>query len=46
VRRLSAYREQTAPVLAWYESRGTVHRIPGTGTVEDIAERIKATLGR
>jgi adenylate kinase len=45
-RRLRAYREQTAPVLAWYASRGTVHRIPGTGTVEDIAERIKATLGR
>jgi len=46
VRRLRAYREQTAPVLAWYEARGAVHRIAGTGTVEDIAERIRAALGR
>jgi len=46
VRRLAAYRAQTAPVLAWYESRGRVHRIPGTGTVEEIAERIRQALGR
>jgi len=45
-RRLRAYREQTAPVLAWYEARGGVDRIEGTGTVADIADRIKAALGR
>jgi adenylate kinase len=45
-RRLRAYREQTAPVLDWYAARGTVHRIPGTGTVEDIAARIQAAIGR
>jgi adenylate kinase len=45
-RRLRAYREQTAPVLAWYEVRGGVHRIEGTGTVEEIADRIAAALGR
>jgi adenylate kinase len=45
-RRLRAYREQTAPVLAWYEVRGGVHRIEGTGTVEEISGRIAAALGR
>jgi adenylate kinase len=45
-RRLRAYREQTAPVLAWYEARGGVDRVDGTGTVEEIAGRIEAALGR
>ena len=39
-RRLKAYREQTAPVLAWYQARGGVTRIEGTGTVDEIAARI------
>jgi adenylate kinase len=43
--RLRAYREQTAPVLAWYESRGGVRRIPAVGTVEEIAERVRRALG-
>jgi adenylate kinase len=43
--RLRAYREQTAPVLAWYEARGGVRRIPAVGTVEEIAERVKRALG-
>jgi adenylate kinase len=45
-RRLRAYREQTAPVLAWYEARGRVHRIPGTGSVQEIADRIREAIGR
>jgi adenylate kinase len=45
-RRLKAYREQTAPVLEWYERRDGVHRISGMGTVEEIAERIRGALGR
>lgn len=44
--RLRAYREQTAPVLAWYESRLGVRRIPALGTVEDIAARVRLALGR
>jgi adenylate kinase len=46
VRRLRAYREQTAPVLDWYQSHGGVDRIAGTGSVEDIAGRIREALGR
>jgi adenylate kinase len=45
-RRLQAYREQTAPVLAWYEGRGGVTRIAATGSVEEIAERVRHALGR
>jgi len=44
-RRLAAYREQTAPVLAWYEARGLVHRIPGRGTIERIQESMFNALG-
>jgi adenylate kinase len=44
--RLRAYREQTAPVLSWYESRGGVRRIPAVGTIEDIAARVRHALGK
>ena len=44
--RLRAYREQTAPVLAWYEARGGVSRIPAVGTIEEIAARVRRVLGR
>jgi adenylate kinase len=39
-RRLAAYREQTAPVLAWYEGRGGVTHIYAVGSVEDIATQV------
>jgi adenylate kinase len=44
-RRLEAYRTQTAPVLAWYEGRGGVRKIPAVGTVEEIARRVRDALG-
>jgi adenylate kinase len=43
-RRLEAYRTQTAPVLAWYEARGGVTKIPAVGTVDDIARRVTQAL--
>jgi adenylate kinase len=42
--RLRAYREQTAPVLAWYEQHGTVRRVPAVGPVEEIARRVRQAL--
>ena len=45
-RRLVAYREQTAPVLAWYDARGAVTRIPAVGTVDAIAEQVRQAIGR
>jgi adenylate kinase len=44
--RLKAYREQTAPVLAWYQQRGAVHTIDAVGTVEQVADRVRSVLGR
>ncbi len=44
-RRLQAYREQTAPVLAWYQERGGVQRIPAVGTVDEIAARVRSVVG-
>ena len=44
--RLRAYRDQTAPVLAWYEQRNAVRRIPAAGTVDEIAQRVRGALGR
>jgi adenylate kinase len=44
--RLRAYREQTAPVLEWYQRRGGVSRIPALGGVDEIAARVRQTLGK
>ncbi|HRP08268.1 MAG TPA: adenylate kinase [Gemmatimonadales bacterium] len=44
IRRLDAYRQQTAPVLAWYESRIPVTRIDAVGTVDEIAARVAAAV--
>lgn len=42
--RLKAYRDQTAPVLAWYEQRGGVIGIPAIGSVDAIANRVREAL--
>ncbi len=42
--RLKAYREQTAPVLDWYEQRHLLRRIPAVGSVQDIAGRVRQAL--
>ena len=44
--RLDVYRRDTAPLIAHYGQRGIVHRVPGGGTVPQIAEEIKRIIGR
>jgi adenylate kinase len=44
--RLRAYRDQTAPLLAWYDARNAVRRIPAVGTVDEVADRVRRALGR
>jgi adenylate kinase len=44
--RLQVYQRDTAPLIAHYAQRGNVHRVPATGSVEEIATEIKRTLGR
>lgn len=39
--RLTVYREQTAPLVAYYERQGVVRRVPGQGTVAEIAARAR-----
>ena len=44
--RLVVYQKDTAPLVAHYAQRGIVHRVPGVGEVDAIAEEIKRVLGR
>jgi len=44
--RLQVYQRDTAPLIAHYAERGIVHRVPGTGTVEQIATEIQRIIGR
>jgi adenylate kinase len=44
--RLKVYQRDTAPLVAHFAQRGIVHRVPGTGAVEQIATEIKRIIGR
>ena len=44
--RLQVYQRDTAPLIAHYAQRGIVHRVPGSGTVEEITGEIKRIIGR
>ena len=44
--RLQVYQRDTAPLVAHYAQRGIVHRVPGTGSVDQISEEIKRIIGR
>ncbi len=39
-RRLELYEGQTAPLVEWYEERGQLARVPGTGTPDTVTRRI------
>lgn len=44
-RRLEVYGSQTAPLLRYYEDSATpVHRVDGTGTVDEVQERLRQVL--
>lgn len=44
--RLEVYREQTEPLVAFYDTRGQLVRIDAQGSVEDVTERVLAALER
>ena len=44
--RLQVYQRDTAPLIAHYAQRGNVHRVPATGTIDDIATEIERIIGR
>ena len=43
--RMQVYREQTEPLIAYYNTMGLLRRIDGLGTIEEIAQRIHQALG-
>lgn len=43
-KRLAVYREQTAPVADYYQSRGALKQVDGMGTVAEVAARIDENL--
>jgi adenylate kinase len=44
-RRLAVYTDQTAPLISFYEVRGLVRRVPGTGEIPEIFHRIAGAIG-
>ena len=44
--RQQVYQRDTAPLIAHYAERGIVKRVPGVGTVDEIAMEIKRVIGR
>ncbi|UUW90517.1 adenylate kinase [Pimelobacter simplex] len=44
--RLGVYAAQTAPLLASYGGRGVLHRVDGTGSVEEVRQRVAEVVLR
>lgn len=44
-RRLKLYADETAPLLEEYARRRILHRVDGTGSIEEVTARIVAALG-
>ncbi len=44
--RLQVYREQTQPLIAYYDNMGLLKRIDGRGTIEEISQRVCQALGQ
>ena len=43
--RLRVYADQTAPLESFYERRGLLRRVPGTGQIGEITQRLQRALG-
>lgn len=44
--RLQVYREETEPVMNYYEKNDVLQRIDGVGRIDEIFDRIKETLSK
>ncbi len=42
--RMEVYRQQTQPLLEYYEGRGALKRVDGIGSIEEIQARIREVL--
>ncbi len=43
-RRLDVYATHTAPLIEFYDARGILHRVDGTGAIDAVAQRINHEL--
>lgn len=43
--RLAAYRDQTAPILPYYEAKGVLKSIDGMAPMDDVFDELRKTLG-
>lgn len=43
--RLRVFHQQTEPLIAYYERQGVVRRIPGTGEIGAIQQRLRVAVG-
>lgn len=43
-RRLELYETQTAPLVDWFDRRGMLRRVDGTGTPEQVFDRLAAAV--
>jgi adenylate kinase len=44
-KRLNVYKEQTAPVLPFYEAKGLLRKIDGMATMDNVTKQIEKALG-
>ncbi|MFC1544038.1 adenylate kinase [Gemmatimonadota bacterium] len=42
--RLKVYRDQTAPLVGYYEGKSLLRRVDGVGSIDEITDRIMAAL--
>ncbi|MRG99468.1 adenylate kinase [Xanthomonas sontii] len=45
-KRLQVYTDSTAPVIGFYDERGTLARVDGVGSLDEVLARILAAIGR
>lgn len=43
-RRLEVYHGQTAPVITYYQNKGTLHNIPGEDEMAEVTQRLKTLI--
>jgi adenylate kinase len=43
-KRFEVYKEQTAPLLKFYSDRGLLREVDGSGTEDEVAERVRGAL--
>lgn len=44
-KRLAAYHEQTAPLIPYYEGKGSYHLVDGTQDISDVTKSLEGILG-